>query len=221
MREGRRVALVTGGRGGLGQALERALCVAGLEVFAPGRRELDVLVPGAAAGYVERLGGLDLLVNNAGMARDAAFLKMTEGEWDEVIGVNLEGAMRVTGECLGALLNSGAGHIVHVGSFAARAGTAGQANYAAAKAGLVAHAQSLAKEHGRAGLRANVVLPGFLETRLSGAAWARGRERVLEQHALGRLNTVEDAARFVAFLDTMSAVSGQVFQLDSRVGRWT
>ena len=104
-----------------------------------------------------------------------------------------------------------------IGSRAARHGTRGQSAYAAAKAGLVGLAQSLAKEYGARNIRCNVVLPGFLETRMTAGLSARRREEAREEHALGRFNTVGNAARFIAFLARLDHVSGQVFTLDSRL----
>jgi 3-oxoacyl-[acyl-carrier protein] reductase len=113
------------------------------------------------------------------------------------------------------------GHIVFIGSRAARHGTRGQSAYAAAKAGLVGLAQSIAKEYGARNIRCNVVLPGFLETKMTAALSEKRREEIRVDHALGRFNTVGNAARFIAFLARLDHVSGQVFTLDSRLDRWT
>jgi 3-oxoacyl-[acyl-carrier protein] reductase len=113
------------------------------------------------------------------------------------------------------------GHIVLIGSRAGRYGTRGQSAYAASKAGLVGFAQSVAKEYGPRNIRCNVVLPGFLETRMTAALPAQRREDVRAEHALGRFNTVPNAARFIAFLARLDHVSGQIFTLDSRIDRWT
>ena len=111
---------------------------------------------------------------------------------------------------------------MNIGSYSALSGPAGQANYAAAKAGLIGLTQSIAKEYGARNVRANCVLPGFLETKMTRHLLANDewREELTKTHALGRLNTPQDAARFIVFLHSMQNVSGQVFQLDSRVRRW-
>ena len=115
------------------------------------------------------------------------------------------------------------GHLIQIGSYSALCGPAGQANYAAAKAGLIALSQSLAAEYGPRGIRANVILPGFLDTKLTRHLLddEAQHQRILSDHTLGKLTTPQDTARFIAFLHTLPAISGQVFQLDSRISRWT
>jgi 3-oxoacyl-[acyl-carrier protein] reductase len=213
-------ALITGGEGDLARHIRAELESAGWEVLAPGRAELDVLQPKAFFAQIERL---DLLVNNAGVFRDASLLKMTEEDFDAVLDVNLKGAFLCTQAALKLMSRQREGHIINIGSYSALSGPAGQVNYAAAKAGLIALTQSTAKEYGSRNIRANCLLPGFLETKmtrhlLEDAAW---KEQLLSQHTLGRLNTPQDAARFIVMLHSMPAVSGQVFQLDSRIRRWT
>jgi 3-oxoacyl-[acyl-carrier protein] reductase len=162
-------------------------------------------------------------VNNAGIFRDAPLVKMTDEDFEAVLDVNLKGAFLCTQAALKLMSRQREGHIINIGSYSALSGPAGQANYAAAKAGLIALTQSTAKEYGPRNIRANCLLPGFLETKmtrhlLEDAAW---KESLLSQHTLGRLNTPQDAARFILMLHAMPAVSGQVFQLDSRIHRWT
>ena len=213
-------ALITGGEGDLARHIRAELESAGWDVLAPGRAELDVLQPKAFFAQIDRL---DLLVNNAGVFRDASLLKMTEEDFDAVLDVNLKGAFLCTQTALKLMSRQREGHIINIGSYSALNGPAGQANYAAAKAGLIALTQSTAKEYGPRNIRANCLLPGFLETKmtrhlLEDAEW---KEQLLSQHTLGRLNTPQDAARFIVMLHSMPAVSGQVFQLDSRIHRWT
>ncbi|MBL9133843.1 MAG: SDR family oxidoreductase [Verrucomicrobiaceae bacterium] len=211
-------ALITGGEGDLARHIRAELESAGWDVLAPGRAELDVLDP---KSYFAQLDRLDLLINNAGVFRDAPLIKMSEEDFDAVVDVNLKGAFLCTQAALKLMSRQREGHIINIGSYSALSGPAGQSNYAAAKAGLIALTQSTAKEYGARNVRANCVLPGFLETKmtrhlLEDAAW---RQNLLAQHTLGRLNTPQDAARFIAFLHSMPNVSGQVFQLDSRVRR--
>lgn len=215
-------AVITGGAGDLAQAIAAELHSAGYAVLAPGREELDVTSSDSVRRYFAALPGLDLLINNAGVCRDVSVAKMTEAEFDHVIDVNLKGAFLVSQAAVKLMSKQRHGHMVNIGSYSALSGPAGQANYAAAKAGLIGFTQSIANEYGARNVRANCVLPGFLETKmtrhlLEDAAW---RESLLSQHALGRVNTAQDVARFVVFLHSMENVSGQVFQLDSRVRRW-
>jgi NAD(P)-dependent dehydrogenase (short-subunit alcohol dehydrogenase family) len=211
-------ALITGGEGDLARHIRAELESAGWDVLAPGRAELDVLDPKGCFAQIDRL---DLLINNAGLCRDAPLSKMSGDDFDAVLDVSLKGAFLCTQAALKLMSRQREGHIVNIGSFSALGGPAGQSNYAAAKAGLIALTQSTAKEYGARNVRANCVLPGFLETKmtrhlLTDDAW---RQNLLAQHTLGRLNTPRDVARFIVFLHSMPNVSGQVFQLDSRVRR--
>lgn len=215
-------AVITGGEGDLAASIGAELRHAGFDVLAPGRVELDVTDAASVKAFFASLKQIDLLVNNAGAFRDVTLLKMEEEAFDHVVDVNLKGAFLVSQAAVKLMSKQRHGHIVNVGSYSALSGPAGQANYAAAKAGLIGLTQSLAKEYGARNIRVNCVLPGFLETKmtrhlLADEAW---REQLLQVHALGRLNTPEDAARFIAFLHSMPNVSGQVFQLDSRIRRW-
>jgi 3-oxoacyl-[acyl-carrier protein] reductase len=215
-------AVITGGEGDLAKSIGVELKLVGFNVLAPGRAKLDVTDSASVKAFFASLKQIDLLVNNAGAFRDSTLLKMEEEAFDHVVDVNLKGAFLVSQAAVKIMSKQHHGHIVNVGSYSALSGPAGQANYAAAKAGLIGLTQSLAKEYGARNIRVNCVLPGFLETKmtrhlLAHEAW---REQLLSLHALGRVNTPEDAARFIAFLHSMPNVSGQVFQLDSRVRRW-
>lgn len=217
-----RIAVITGGAGDLAQSIATELRQAGFEVLTPGREGLDVTSADSVRAFFAGLKQLDLLVNNAGVCRDVSVAKMTEADFDHVVDVNLKGAFLVSQSAVKLMSKQRHGHLVNIGSYSALSGPAGQANYAAAKAGLIGFTQSIAKEYGARNIRANCVLPGFLETKmtrhlLEDAAW---RESLMRQHTLGRLNTAQDVARFIAFLHSMENVSGQVFQLDSRVRRW-
>ena len=216
------VALITGGAGALARAARAELESQGWKVHAPSHEEMDVTDKAQVQRVIGGLGRLDLLIHNAGITRDALMLKMKEAEFSDVLDVHLKGAFLCTQAALKLMVKQRAGHIIPIGSYSALSGPAGQANYAAAKAGLIALTQSIAAEYGARGIRANCVLPGFLDTKMTQHLLAdeTQRERVLAAHTLGRLNTPEDAARFIAFLHTMPNVSGQVFQLDSRISRW-
>jgi 3-oxoacyl-[acyl-carrier protein] reductase len=210
--------VITGGEGGLGRALAATFAEAGHEVLAPGRDELDVADAAAVKEYF-RDREVDLLICNAGITRDALLGRLREEDWDAVMEVNLRGAARCAAAAARGMLRARAGHIVFISSHSAIHPPAGQAAYAAAKAGLIGLAISLAKELGPAGVRVNVVLPGFLETRMTEGLSEERREAVRREHALGRFNTAEAVGDFLVTLHgKMPHTSGQVFRLDSRVG---
>ena len=214
------VALITGGAGDLARAIRVELETQGWEVHAPGRDRMDVTDKAQVQAVIGTLPRLDLLIHNAGFLRDATMLKISDQDFHDVLQVHLKGAFLTAQAALKLMVKQRQGHIITVGSFSALSGPAGQTNYAAAKAGLIALTQSLAAEYGQRNIRANCVLPGFLDTKMSQALLEKQRPQIEAAHVLGRLNTVEDAARFIVFLHTMQNVSGQVFQLDSRIHRW-
>lgn len=211
--------LISGGEGDLARGLQTAFPHD--RVHAPGRKEMDVRDEAQVEAYFSRLERVEVLIANAGLTRDGAVTGLTTGDFDEVVNANLRGAFLCARAALKLMVRQRSGHILLIGSRAARCGTRGQSAYAAAKAGLVGLAQSLAKEYGSRNIRCNVVLPGFLETRMTAALSTKRREEVRDEHALGRFNTVENAARFISFLARLDHVSGQVFTLDSRIDRWT
>jgi len=216
-----RTALLTGGQGDLAQACAAALKEAGYFVLCPGRAELDVGSLESVKSYFTGLDRIDLLVSSAGNLRDRLLPRMSERDWDEVADIHLKGAFRCAQAVLRLMARQRSGHMLFVGSRSASHGPVGQTAYAAAKAGLIGLSKSLALEYGKRGIRANVILPGFLETGMTRDLLLKQRDAILAEHALGTLSSIEDAARFVVFLDSLSAVSGQVFQLDSRTGPWS
>ncbi|MGC4013023.1 MAG: SDR family NAD(P)-dependent oxidoreductase [Luteolibacter sp.] len=158
--------VVTGGTGDLGQVIAREFQIAGWEVVSPGRVDLDVTSPDSVAAFFKDR-ETDLLVCNAGLTRDVPLAKLSESDWDAVMQANLHGAARCAKAALRGMVKRRTGHIVFISSFSALHPPVGQAAYAAAKAGLIGLAKSLAREVGRAGVRINAVLPGFLETRMT------------------------------------------------------
>lgn len=209
--------VITGGAGGLARAIAEAFRDAGGEVHAPGRSELDVTDRDAVAAYFANL-ETDLLVCAAGITRDAPLAKLEESAWDETLAVNLHAAARCARGVLKGMWRRKSGHIVFVSSFSALHPPIGQAAYAAAKAGLIGLAKSLAREAGPANVRVNVILPGFLETPMTAKVSSARRDEVRAAHVLGRFNTPEAVARFLRTLhEDLPHTSGQVFQLDSRV----
>ncbi len=217
----RGIALITGGEGDLARAIARELNSQTHRqwiVHAPGRMDMDVCDEDSIQSYCAELSQLDLLIHNAGITRDIVHLRMEEPDWDEVLDTHLKGAFLVTKTVLPLLLKAPyGGHIIQIGSFSADHPPVGQANYAAAKAALVGYTKSLAREYGKRNLRANIVLPGFLETKMTAALSDQAKERIRQRHALGRYNTAEQAAQFIVQLSSLDHISGQVFQLDSRV----
>jgi 3-oxoacyl-[acyl-carrier protein] reductase len=185
----------------------------------------DVTSAGSIESGVEcvlaRWGQLDVLVNNAGLTADGPVAGMADDDWDRVLEVNLKGAFRSARAVVPVMVRRRQGHIVNISSFAARRGHAGQANYVAAKAGLIGLTESLAKELGGRGICVNAVLPGILPTRMTAGLSEEQLAGLAAENALRRLNSADEVARFVVFLVGMKNASGQVFQLDSRIGRWT
>ena len=212
--------LITGGRGDLARAMERAFLAEGDRVHAPGRDGLDVCDEKSVEATFGKLTQLEVLVANAGIVRDAPLLKLAQADIDAVVDTNLRGVFLCVRAALKLMVRQRSGHLILIGSRSARNGPHGQTAYAAAKAGLMAFAQSVAKEYGPRNIRCNVVLPGFLETKFVAKVTPERLAAIRAEHALGRFNTVENAARFVASLARLDHVSGQVFTLDSRIDRW-
>ena len=235
---GSKVALVTGASGGLGAALCLQLAHEGWQVVAGARNgqlavahehvfpaTLDVTQPAQINSVVEdtlkRLGRIDLLVNNAGITADAPCAQMTEEDWDRVLNVNLRGSFFCARAVARPMARQREGHVIHISSFGARSGPRGQGNYAAAKAGLIGLTHSLAKELGSRNVRVNAIFPGVLPTNMTAQMSAEQLEAFAEANALGRINSLDEVVRFIAFLATTQNISGQVFQLDSRIAPWT
>ena len=211
------VVLITGGSGGLAGALREEFSASGWKVIAPAHADLDVTSPEQVARGFTGLKRLDLLINNAGIRRDALLAQQPESDRDAVLNVCLRGAFLCSREAARLMVAEKSGHILNVGSNSALTGPAGQSAYAAAKAGLIGLTKSLAAELGPSGVRVNCVLPGWLETNFTSGLPEGIIARARDAHVLGKFNTPHDAARFIGFLHGMTAVSGQVFQLDSRI----
>ncbi|HSH17462.1 MAG TPA: SDR family NAD(P)-dependent oxidoreductase [Verrucomicrobiae bacterium] len=234
-----RIVLITGAAGGLGRALTDAFLTAGWRVAA-GQHHADVHQPtatlrplkldvtnaaqvkAAVAEVTAAWGRIDVLINNAGLTADGAIASLTVEDWQRVLDVNLKGAFLCSQAVLQPMMfDQRDGHIVNLSSFAAKNGHAGQANYVAAKAGLIGLTQSLAKEAGKRNVRVNAIFPGILETPMTAHLTPEQRKSLAGANALGRSTTLEEVAAFVVHLAGMKNVSGQVFQLDSRIGAWT
>ena len=193
-------------------------------IEATGRRGValaaDVAVEDEAAGLVsateDALGPIDALVLNAGITRDGLFMRMSSEDWQSVIDTNLTGAFYVTRAALRGMLKRRGGSIVAVSSVVGLTGNPGQANYAAAKAGLIGMVKSLAREAGGRGVRVNAVAPGYIATDMTADLPDTTRDQILGATPLGRLGTPEDVAGVVSFLcsDAAGFITGSVISID-------
>ncbi len=164
----------------------------------------------------EDFGRIDILVNNAGITKDGLMMRMSEQQWDAVIAVNLKSAFNFIHAVLPIMMRQRSGSIINMASVVGVHGNAGQANYAASKAGLIALAKSIAQEVGSRGIRANAIAPGFIETAMTAALPDNIREEWVQKIPLRRGGQVEDIANVATFLasDLSSYVTGQVIQVD-------
>lgn len=161
-------------------------------------------------------GSIDVLVNNAGITKDGLMMRMTEAQWDAVIAVNLKSAFNFIHACTPIMMRQRGGSIINMASVVGVHGNAGQSNYAASKAGLIALAKSVAQEMGSRGIRANAIAPGFIDTAMTQALPDEVRKEWAAKIPLRRGGTVDDIANCATFLasDMSSYVSGQVIQVD-------
>lgn len=164
----------------------------------------------------EDFGHINVLVNNAGITKDGLMLKMSEAQWDAVIAVNLKSAFNFIHAIIPVMMRQRNGSIINMASVVGVHGNAGQANYAASKAGLIALAKSIAQEVGSRGIRANAIAPGFIETAMTAALSDEVRKEWAQKIPLRRAGQVEDIANVATFLasDMSSYVSGQVIEVD-------
>ena len=237
-----RAALVTGASRGIGRAIALRLARDGVrvgvnyqsneaaasEVVAAikGLGSEALLLPGnvGVAVDAERLvaqviaawGRLDIVVNNAGIIRDSLLLRMGEDDWDAVLTTNLKGAFLVTKAALRPMLRQRSGRIVNVSSVSGIRGNPGQANYASAKAALIAFTKTVAREASSRNITVNAVAPGMIETDITSGMPEKAREAIVAQIPLGRMGTPEDVAEVVAFLasDAAAYITGAVVQVD-------
>ena len=241
MLEGK-IALVTGAAKGIGRAIALALAADGAtvivnyngsaqkaeavvdEIKALGKdseayqcnvantADVDAMIK----DVIKRYGSLDILVNNAGITRDGLMMRMSEQQWDMVINVNLKSAFNFIHACTPIMMRQKAGSIINMASVVGVHGNAGQANYAASKAGMIALAKSIAQELGSRGIRANAIAPGFILTDMTAALSDEVRAEWAKKIPLRRGGTPEDVANIATFLasDMSSYVSGQVIQVD-------
>jgi 3-oxoacyl-[acyl-carrier protein] reductase len=239
----RRVVIVTGASRGLGRDMalhfgragdrvvvnyreleEDALSVV-REITRSGSEALlfraDVRRPNEVEGMVNsavaRWGAVDVLVNNAGITRDGLAIRLSDNEWDEVLETNLKGPFLCIRAISKIMMKQRSGHIISISSISGVQGRAGQSNYAASKSGLIGLTKAAAKELGRFNIRVNAVLPGYLPTDMGKGLSEDMTAAVLNNNTLGRASDSREVSAFIHHLSLMQNVSGQVFNLDSRM----
>ena len=232
-----KVALVTGGSRGIGRAIALELGRAGAEVvlsYRTGREEAeevateiggraveaDVSDAASAKALVEEAGDLDVLVNNAGVTRDGVLARMSDDDWREVIDTNLSSVFYTCRAAARPMMKKRGGSIVNISSIVGVHGNFGQTNYAASKAGIIGFTKSLARELGSRNVRANVVAPGYVRSRLTDVLPEEATRAMLDATPLGRLGDAEDVAGAVRFLcaDEARFVTGAVLLVDGGLG---
>ena len=232
-----KTALVTGASRGIGRAIALELARAGARVVIGYRSgadeaaavaaetggravQADVADPADARRLVEEAGEVDVVVNNAGLTRDGLLARMPDEDWRAVLDTNLGGTFHVCRAAARGMMRRRSGSIVNVSSVVGLHGNPGQTNYAASKAGIIGFTKSLARELGGRGVRANVVAPGYIETRLTEVIAAEHRELMLANTPLGRFGSPTDVAGAVRFLcsDEASFITGEVLLVDGGLG---
>lgn len=237
-----KVAIITGASRGIGKAIALAfarngalvtLCATSLDALQEVHSEIETLSPGssilmqtnvtngdevaqAVKKTLDSRGRVDILVNNAGTTRDNLLALMSEKEWDEVLSTNLKSVFLTTKACARPMVKQRTGAIINVASIVGITGNAGQANYAASKAGIIALTKSAAKELAKRNIRVNAIAPGFINTRMTDQLSQEIRQKILDQIPMGRYGEPEEVAEVAVFLASEGAryVTGQVIVVD-------
>lgn len=232
-----KTALVTGGSRGIGAEIARELARAGAAVtlsYNSGRdeaeavaaeigaraKQADVSDPEQAKALVEAAGEVEILVNNAGLTRDGLLARMSDDDWRAVVDTNLGGVFHTCRAACRGMMKRRRGSIVNISSIVGVHGNPGQTNYSASKAGIIGFTKALARELGNRGVRANVVAPGYVDTRLTQVIAGELKEAMLTNTPLGRFGAPEDVAGAVRFLcsDEASFITGDVLLVDGGLG---
>jgi 3-oxoacyl-[acyl-carrier protein] reductase len=239
-----KVALVTGAAQGIGKAIALLLARNGadmvvsdinLEKAEETAKEIRAIGPKAMAikvdvanlsdvermvtGILEKLAKIDILVNNAGITRDKLILRMTEQDWDAVLGVNLKGTFNCTKAVVRHMAKQRSGKIVNIASVVGEMGNAGQANYSASKAGVIGLTKTIAREYAQRGINVNAIAPGYIETPMTEALPEKAKEELKKLIPMERLGKPEDVAEAVLFLvsEESSYVTGQVLNVNGGI----
>tara|TARA_B000000475_G_scaffold67159_1_gene53780 strand:+ start:523 stop:1260 length:738 start_codon:yes stop_codon:yes gene_type:complete len=230
--------LVTGASGGIGKAIAIELSSNGADLCLTGRKKselesLQKLIGGnceiiisdlsksegideLANSAQEKMGQIDILINNAGITRDNLFMRMSEEDWNEVINVNLNSIFKLTKQLIKGMIKRRYGRIINITSVIGVAGGAGQSNYSASKAGIIAMSKSLAQEVGSRSVTVNSIAPGFIETNMTAELSDDRKEEILNSISVGRLGKPDDIAGAVCFLasDKASYITGQTIHIN-------
>ena len=230
--------LVTGASGGIGKAIAIELSSNGADLCLTGRNKselesLQKLIGGncqiiisdlsksegideLANSAQEKMGQIDILINNAGITRDNLFMRMSEEDWNEVINVNLNSIFKLTKHLIKGMIKRRYGRIINITSVIGVAGGAGQSNYSASKAGIIAMSKSLAQEVGSRSVTVNSIAPGFIETNMTAELSDDRKQEILNSISIGRLGKPDDIAGAVCFLasDKASYITGQTINVD-------
>ncbi|MCS6934922.1 MAG: 3-oxoacyl-[acyl-carrier-protein] reductase [Chitinophagales bacterium] len=240
-------ALITGGARGIGQAIVNTFAAHGAQVVFTyvsseararaieselNNRGAKVIALKADAGSyadsektveetIRLLGGIDVLVNNAGITRDNLLLRMTEEQWDEVLQANLKSVFNYTKHTAKHMLRQKSGSIINLTSIVGEKGQAGQANYAASKAGIIGFTKSIADEFGSRGIRCNAIAPGFIATDMTSTLPEQTQQNILDKIPMKRMGTAEEVANAVLFLasDLSVYITGQVLSVCGGLNR--